>query len=157
MKTITATAITAVLIAVAVSASAATFYKWVDAQGTTHYGDSPPRGVNAKPVHTYNSASSDQPDEIRKLDQRRAKDAREEAAANKKAADDANQQQGSPSNTARCDQLRKNLDVLTNKPIVRTKDPKTGKVEVMDQQQRKKMLDETRKGLQFCDSRGSGG
>lgn len=156
MKTITVTAITAVLIAMAVPASAATFYKWVDSQGTTHYGDSPPQGVNAKPVHTYNSASSDQSEEIKQLDQRRAAQASDQA----KAANNAGGQQDSQdqqSNTARCDQLRKNLDVLTNKPIVRTKDPKTGKIEVIDQQQRQQMLDETRKGLQFCDSQGSGG
>jgi len=34
----------AALIAVAGGASAATFYKWTDAQGQVHYGDQPPKG-----------------------------------------------------------------------------------------------------------------
>lgn len=144
------------LLTVAASASAATFYRWKDAQGTTHYGDTPPQGVQAKVVHTYNSASSDQPDEIEKLDQRRA---REAGKQNKGAGNGQQQdsQQAQQARDAHCAQLRKNLNVLTNKPIVRTKDPKTGKIEVIDQDQRRKMLDETRKGLQFCNSQKAGG
>ena len=37
-------ALAAMLLAVAIPAPAATFYKWTDKDGTVHYGDTPPKG-----------------------------------------------------------------------------------------------------------------
>ena len=45
------------------SSFAEDFYKWKDADGVTHYGSSPPLGVNAKKVRTYGSSKNIAEDE----------------------------------------------------------------------------------------------
>lgn len=153
MRTITAT-VTVALLALATPALAGQFYKWVDAQGTTHYDVKPPAaGVKSREVRTYNSASSDQPDELERLDNKRAAEKRADDQT-RKQAEASKQARAEPekTRTARCDQLRKNLNVLTNRPIVRVKNPDTGKMEVLDQTRRKKMLNDTRQSLKLCNN-----
>ena len=53
----------------------------------------------------------------------------------------------------RCEQHRKNLETLTNKPTVRRKNPETGELEVIDQDVRDKMLADTRSALEKCEAR----
>ncbi|MBN6150337.1 DUF4124 domain-containing protein [Xanthomonas sp. AmX2] len=69
------------------AASAATIYQWKDAQGVTHYSESPPAG---------------QKYEARRIDARGGTAIQAEAA-------------GAPAENANCTTARKNLDLL-NKP-----------------------------------------
>ena len=50
--------ITVCLFLVSASALAGSYYRWVDAEGITHYGETPPKGVDAVLVSTYGDTSS---------------------------------------------------------------------------------------------------
>ena len=52
----------------------------------------------------------------------------------------------------RCEQHRKNLETLANKPTVRRKNPETGEMEVIDQDKREAILEKTRKALERCEA-----
>ena len=47
------------------------FYKWVDSQGVTHYGENPPDTETAAVVNVKTGASSDQNEAIEKLEEKR--------------------------------------------------------------------------------------
>ncbi|EKF74506.1 hypothetical protein A11A3_08795 [Alcanivorax hongdengensis A-11-3] len=140
-----------VLMVLASSSFAAKFYKWTDENGTTHYDAQPPQDVQTKEVRTYNNASSDQASAIEKLEKQREQAAQERAKAEKQAQEQK-RVEDNPDQVAkeRCEQHRKNLDILTNKPTVRRKNPDTGEMEVMDQEERQKMIDDTQKALEQC-------
>ncbi|HBC19993.1 MAG TPA: DUF4124 domain-containing protein [Alcanivorax sp.] len=139
------------LLILASASSAAKFYKWVDDQGVTHYGANPPQGTTSSEVNTRANASSDQDRELEALDERRnaRENAKEEAA---KAAEEETRLKSEPDELAqeRCEQHRKNLETLKNKPIVRRKNPETGEMEVLDQEEREKMIQNSQKALENC-------
>ena len=133
------------------SAVAAKFYRWTDDNGVTHYTQTPPpEGVQSKEVRTM-GPSSDQDAELERLQQQRQqadaarqRQAKQQAEAEKetKAPDQATQE--------RCEQHRKNLDELRNRPVVRTTDPDTGEVITLDDEGRQKMIQETEEALKLC-------
>ena len=73
------------------------FYKWVDSQGVTHYGENPPDTETAAVVNVKTGASSDQEQAIEKLEEKR------------KAAEAAGQ---APKEEAELDQ--KNREIMAN-------------------------------------------
>jgi len=139
------------LLTLASAGSAAKFHKWVDEDGVTHYGANPPQGVVSTEVNTRANASSDQHRELEALDAKRnaRQDAKEEAA---QAAREAERLQSEPDEVVkeRCEQHRKNLETLKNKPIVRSKNPETGELEVLDQEAREKMIQSSQEALEKC-------
>lgn len=151
MKT-TKILLVAVLLASAMPALAGKFYKWVDDQGVTHYDAKPPAGERAsEPVRIYSAPSSDQAEALDRLKQRRQASASAEQAAQRQARE-ADRLRSEPNEVQkeRCAQQRKNLEVLTNRPTVRVKNPDTGAMEVIDQERRAALLEDTRKALEFC-------
>lgn len=127
------------------------FYKWVDENGVTHYGANAPTGVSSAEVNTKANASSSQQDALDNLQQKR----QAAAEAKKKAEKDAEEAKRIASEpdkvqAERCEEHRKNLETLTNRPTVRRQNPETGELEVIDQEQRNQMLEETRKALESC-------
>ena len=139
------------LLTLASLSSAAKFYKWVDDNGVTHYGASPPLGVQAIEVNTRTSASSDQERAIDSLNAKREASARAKAA-DEQRAEEKKRMDTEPDAVARerCEQHQKNLDTLKNKPIVRQDNPETGEMEVLDQEARNKMIVETQEALNQC-------
>ncbi|HEY8386298.1 MAG TPA: DUF4124 domain-containing protein [Porticoccaceae bacterium] len=133
----------------AAPASAERFYRWTDEKGVTHFSQTPPpEGVDAREVRTRNSASSDQEEELERLQTRRqqAEEARQRAAqqqAEQKTAPDA-------ARLERCEQHRKNLEELRNRPIVRTEDPQTGEIITLDDEGRQRAIRETEEALKLC-------
>lgn len=70
----------ALLLALAGTAGAGEYYKWVDASGVTRYAEKPPAGVNAQRVTTYGGSvpvtaqeSKEQVDEAKHREQVEAK------------------------------------------------------------------------------------
>lgn len=130
-------------------ATAEQYYKWVDDEGVTHYGAEKPEGKDASRVDAHNPPSSSQKQELKELEQQREQTERQ-------ASEEEDQEEGESEedlqaeNKERCKQHRKNLKVLNNKPTVRRKNPETGKREVLDQQQRKAMIEKTKKELEQC-------
>jgi Domain of unknown function (DUF4124) len=139
------------LLILASASSAAKFYKWVDDNGVTHYGANPPQGVASTEINTRANASSDQGRELEALNAKRSarQDAKEDAA---QAAKEEERLKSEPDDVAqeRCEQHRKNLETLKNKPIVRSKNPETGELEVLDQEQREKLIQNSEKALENC-------
>lgn len=133
------------------AATAAKFYRWTDENGVTHYTQTPPpEGVQSKEVRTL-GPSSDQDAELERLQQQRQQaeaarqqQAKQQAEAEKEAKtpDQATQE--------RCEQHRKNLEELRNRPVVRTTDPGTGEVITLDDEDRQKMILETEEALKLC-------
>ena len=74
--------------AVSGAAWAEKVYKWVDAEGVTHYGEAAPKDTTATKVKVSDTTSSDAEDEIDRLDKNRAtaKAAREQAEADEEPA-----------------------------------------------------------------------
>ncbi len=142
------------LLALSSLSPAAKFYKWVDDKGVTHYDAQAPQGANTTEINTRATASSSQSEAIEALETKRnaAQKAKEAAASQAK---EQKRLETEPEAVAqeRCEQHRKNLETLTNKPTVRRKNPETGELEVIDQQVRDEMLAETRSDLEKCEGR----
>ncbi|GAA5111782.1 DUF4124 domain-containing protein [Alloalcanivorax gelatiniphagus] len=146
--------LTAALLALAAPALAAKYYKWVDENGVTHYDTRPPQGGSAEEVRTRRSASSDQPEALERLRERRQAEARDD-----QGSDQGNRQPQPAAGPVRyrkeeCDQYRRNVDTLENKPVVRAENPDTGEMEVIDQERRARMLERSRAAVQACDQQG---
>ena len=141
------------LLILASASSAAKFYKWVDDQGVTHYGANPPQGTTSSEVNTRANASSDQDRALESLQEKRDKAEKEREKADQ-AAEEARREKTEPDavQQERCEQYRKNLDILINKPTVRQENPETGEMEVIDQDKREAILEKTRKALERCEA-----
>ncbi|MED5388569.1 MAG: DUF4124 domain-containing protein [Pseudomonadota bacterium] len=141
------------LFALASASPAAKFYKWVDDNGVTHYGANPPQGQTSTEVNTRANASSDQNKALDNLQEKREQAAKEREMA-EKAAEEARREKTEPEavQQERCEQYRKNLDILINKPTVRQQNPDTGEMEVIDQNRRDELLEKTRQALEECDA-----
>lgn len=140
------------LLAITSTSMAEKFYKWVDENGVTHYGAQAPNDSQASEVNTRTNASSSQDDAIDALNARRQADAKAREKASKAAAE-AKRVTETPDavKEERCETHRKNLETLQNKPIVRRENPETGELEVLEPEQREKMIEESRKALEFCE------
>ena len=124
---------------------ASTFYRWVDDNGVTHYSATPPEGRASEPVRTWGKPSSDQPQALEALEQRReARDEarQEDATANTPATPKPPEEY--------CAQHRENLKVLNERPVVRRTDPETGEVTALDAEQREEMIQRTQEALKAC-------
>ena len=142
------------LLAISSLSPAAKFYKWVDDNGVTHYDAQPPQGVNASEVNTRANASSDQSEAIEALEAKRsAAQKAKEAAATQAKEEQRLKTEPDAVAQERCEQHRKNLATLANKPTVRRKNPETGEMEVLDQEARDKMVEDTRNALEKCEAR----
>ncbi|MFZ5757706.1 MAG: DUF4124 domain-containing protein [Pseudomonadota bacterium] len=125
----------AIAAAVSVPAQAGQFYKWVDDQGVTHYGEKAPDGARAAPVSIGDTTSSDADSEIKRLDEKRAA----AADARKKEAEAAAGKPPVPASERErinqlCDQHRQNLNTLKSGGRVVTKDEKGNKRYLTDQE-----------------------
>ena len=134
--------------------AASKFYKWVDDNGVTHYTQSaPPEGTSGEEVRTHNTASSDSEKEIESLKQERvqqlksmAEQKKQQATAQEEKADDSDKSEF----TKRCEQHRKNLEMLNSQSQIRVKDPKTGEPIPLSDDQRAKQIKETQDALKGC-------
>ncbi len=152
MTRVRRTLLAGAVLALAMPALGAKFYKWVDEDGVTHYDTKPPAGQPAsEEVRTYHSASSDQDEAIKRLEERRAAEAQAEETAQQRR-EEQRQEQEKPRRVSeeRCAKHRENLRILESKPIVRVENPETGEMEVIDQTRRERMLEKTREAVEMC-------
>jgi len=94
-------------------------YKWVDEDGVTHYTSTPPPTGDfktikppAKPAVDPVKAQGELQKRLEAFDKRRKEEDKTKAEASKQAADIADKKK-------KCEQARKNLDVLENKVRIR--------------------------------------
>ncbi|AWM60694.1 DUF4124 domain-containing protein [Pseudomonas songnenensis] len=125
------------LLALCGNVMAAQVYKWVDAQGVTHFGAQPPQGQQVETVNTVTapakSAATPQPP------------AQEEADADQSSIDRKVKQQVAAQEAERkryCESMRTNLAQLQNNPRVRVED--NGETRRLTEEERQSRINETR-------------
>ncbi|QRY79548.1 DUF4124 domain-containing protein [Pseudomonas sp. PDNC002] len=107
------------LLALAPTVMAAQVYKWVDAQGVTHFGAQPPEGSNADTVNTNTAqpktpaAPPAQPSLPPSVDEK-------QKAIDDKVKQEVAQQEAERSK--QCNQLRNDLAQMKNNPRIRVDD-----------------------------------
>lgn len=133
----------ALLAALSSTSWAATYYRWKDEHGVTHYTlKPPPEGIEAEEVRTYNSSSSDQADALRRLEQQREQTAQE-------LAERENPEQAMED---RCARLRQNLQTLQEEAVVSTQDPESGEQRILGDEERATMLEQTQRAVDACEA-----
>lgn len=110
------------LLALAPTVMAAQVYKWVDAQGITHFGAQPPEGTDAAAVNTNTAppkASNFPPPAAAKPALPPSTDEKQKAADEKVRQEVAQQE---AERVQQCDKLRTDLAQLKNNPRIRVDD-----------------------------------
>jgi hypothetical protein len=116
---------------------AAQIYKWVDAQGVTHFDAQPPQGQEATTVVTPSSPASNQPPPPR------SGAIGDQQAIDKKVKKQVSEQQAQLK--AFCEQARTNLAQLQNNPRIR--EDVEGEMRRLTDQQRQEHISETQKQI----------
>lgn len=110
------------LLALAPTVMAAQVYKWVDAQGTTHFGAQPPEGTSASAVNTNTAQpkpSNFPPPTPTKPTLPPSADEKQKAIDDKVKQEVAQQE---AQRAKQCEQLRVDLAQMKNNPRVRVDD-----------------------------------
>ncbi|MDF3867094.1 DUF4124 domain-containing protein [Pseudomonas denitrificans (nom. rej.)] len=110
------------LLALAPTVMAAQVYKWVDAQGITHFGAQPPEGTDAATVNTNTAppkASNFPPPAAAKPTLPPSTDEKQKAADEKVRQEVAQQE---AERIQQCEKLRTDLAQLKNNPRIRVDD-----------------------------------
>lgn len=131
------------LLALSSSVMAGQFYKWVDAQGVTHFGAQPPQGQEATSVNT-NSIQPKAPAS------KPATPAGQDTNDNAQKAIDAKVKQDVAAQEAElkkyCESVRTNLAQLQNNPRLRTE--VNGEMRRLSEDERQAKIAESEKAIQ---------
>jgi len=134
------------LLALATPAMAGSIYKWVDAQGGTHFGTQPPQGVQAERVNPIVSQPSTPPTRNKQAAEDGASEKQQEVETRVKE-EIANEQEALESY---CLQVRSNLVQLQNNPRVRIEEE--GQLRRLSEEERQAKIAEAQKALsENCD------
>ena len=150
-RALTLAVLTAALALATASVHAETFYKWVDENGTVHYGERPPEGVEAERVSVVGGpdvAPGDDPyarPPAAETGPSVAEQRREERA---QAREEREQNQERVA--AACEAQKARLEQLLPRPKVIMQNP-DGTTRMLDDQERLDMIDESQKFVdQYC-------
>jgi hypothetical protein len=138
------------LLLLAAGPAGAAMYKWTDASGNVSYGQSPPPGVSAEPIHGATAPRS-APGEAKSPQERlKALEKQQEAQKKSQAKEDKKRQQAADRKT-NCEHARKNLERLSNMGNRRVRMP-DGSYQRLDDQKKQALIDKNRKAIKdFCD------
>lgn len=125
------------LLALCGNVMAAQVYKWVDAQGVTHFGAQPPQGQQVETVNTVTAPAKPAatPQSVEQ----------DEAEADQSSIDRKVKQQVAAQEAERkryCETMRTNLAQLQNNPRVRVEDK--GETRRLTEEERQSRINETR-------------
>lgn len=139
------------LVGILGAAQAGTVYKWTDDDGSTHYGQLPPSGVEATPIETPGSQDS------RTGDEARAETGDDDAADVTAELDAESAEPSEAAGTSRqqieqaCEAYQENLAVLQD-PAVRRIQVGDDEVVVLDEEERQRRIEETEAFIaDWCD------
>ncbi|WP_152226089.1 DUF4124 domain-containing protein [Pseudomonas sp. SCB32] len=133
------------LLALAPTVMAAQVYKWVDAQGVTHFGAQPPEGTSASAVNTNTAPpKSNFPLPTPKPVTAPSTDDKQKAADDKVKQDVAQEDARRAQN---CSQARENLAQLKNNPRVRVKE-ENGDYRRITEEERQARIGDNEKTIQ---------
>lgn len=125
------------LIGISPLSMAAQIYKWVDAQGVTHFDAQPPQGQEATTVVTPSSPASNRPPPPR------SGAIGDQQAIDKKVKKQVSEQQAQLKEF--CEQARTNLAQLQNNPRIR--EDVEGEMRRLTDQQRQERISEAQKQI----------
>ena len=129
----------ALIVLMSTPVMAAQVYKWVDAQGVTHFGAQPPEGQQATSVNTTIApAPAAIPAKLPQVGVDEEQQAIDEKVKKEVAAKEAERKQY-------CEKMRTNLAQLENNP--RLREEVNGKVRRLDEDERQKRIGEAKKAI----------
>ncbi|MGH8353905.1 MAG: DUF4124 domain-containing protein [Pseudomonas sp.] len=130
------------LLALSATAMASQVYKWVDAQGVTHFGAQPPQGQDATSINTATPPpKTSTPPALPKLDS-------EIEADKQKAIDEKVKKEVAAKEAERkkyCETVRTNLAQLQNNPRLRVEEK--GEVRRLSEEERQARIAESTKAI----------
>lgn len=133
---------TSLLLALSASAMASEIYKWVDAQGVTHFGSQPPQGQSATSINT----SAPQPKAVEEEQPAPTFESiadPEQAAFDKKAKEEVAAKEAERKKY--CADVRTNLAQLENNPRIRME--VDGEVRRLGEEERQQRIAEAKKAI----------
>lgn len=133
---------TSLLLALSASAMASQVYKWVDAQGVTHFGSQPPQGQSATSINT----SAPQPKAVEEEQPAPTFESiadPEQAAFDKKAKEEVAAKEAERKKY--CEDVRTNLAQLENNPRIRME--VDGEVRRLGEDERQQRIAEAKKAI----------
>ena len=133
---------TSLLLALSASAMASQVYKWVDAQGVTHFGSQPPQGQSATSINT----SAPQPKAVEEEQPAPTFESiadPEQAAFDKKAKEEVAAKEAERKKY--CEDVRTNLAQLENNPQIRVE--VDGEVRRLGEDERQQRITEAKKAI----------
>ena len=129
----------ALIVLMSTPVMAAQVYKWVDAQGVTHFGAQPPEGQQATSVNTTIApAPAAIPAKLPQVGVDEEQQAIDEKVKKEVAAKEAERKQY-------CKKMRTNLAQLENNP--RLREEVNGEVRRLDENERQKRIAEAKKAI----------
>ena len=129
----------ALIVLMSTPVMAAQVYKWVDAQGVTHFGAQPPEGQQATSVNTTIApAPAAIPTKLPQVGVDEEQQAIDEKVKKEVAAKEAERKQY-------CEKMRTNLAQLENNP--RLREEVNGEVRRLDENERQKRIAEAKKAI----------
>ena len=118
------------------------FYKWVDAQGVTHYGENPPDTETAAVVNVKSGASSDQQQAIEALEEKRKAAESARTAPPQESANVESENREIMANN--CKIQRQNLSQLKSNRRVKETDA-NGEIRFLEEEEINKRIQEIEK------------
>lgn len=135
------------------TALAGKVYKWVDASGSTHYGEQPPTTGAAETLKTRDTLPSDHDSAVKNLEETKKKIADDAVAREKKkeaAAEKAKGDDDVAKLKENCGKTRANLKLLEEKPRIQEATA-SGEIKVLTDEERQARLAENKKYLEtYC-------
>ena len=129
----------ALIVLMSTPVMAAQVYKWVDAQGVTHFGAQPPEGQQATSVNTTIApAPAAIPAKLPQVGVDEEQQAIDEKVKKEVAAKETERKQY-------CEKMRTNLAQLENNP--RLREEVNGEVRRLDEDERQKRIAEAKKAI----------
>ncbi len=129
------------MLALSATAGAGQVYKWVDAQGVTHFSAQPPQGQQATPINMSAPAPLQTPDEPAPSVEELLDP--EQAAIDKKVKEQVAAQEAERKQY--CEGARTNLAQLENNPRLRVEEQ--GEVRRIDENERQQRIADLKKAI----------
>lgn len=131
------------LLALSASAMAGQIYKWVDAQGVTHFSEQPPQGQQSTTVNTSAASAPSAPVEPKSTPTFDSIADPEQAAADTKVKQEVAAQEAERKKY--CETQRNNLAQLENNPRVRVEEG--GEMRRLGEDERQKRIADSKKAI----------
>jgi len=134
-----------------IQADAKKFYKWIDADGNTHYSETKPVNKQTSEVKVYANTPTGAQTSYQSRKEKTEEESNSELTQEQKDVEEYNNKEKErvqkTQDKANCKIAKKNLATLQATVRIRQKDPATGEYIRMDDTQRTQMLKKVKKSI----------